>query len=232
MRLAGLEMFIRLKEVEHCMQRLLAHQTTPELLTLQQGLHTSLNSVQATYDLVREAGNWLEQIAHLLDPEGKPLRSGPQVRQELFALLDQIQNTRTLDPFLRASFDSIQNTTLNYAPGLFHCYDLPGLPRTNNDRESEFRDLYRRLLRTTGQRGLTRRIIQREGAWELLPRPETLQVTIEALSHIAHEDYHIEHQRMLQHRKRFRLHTRSARQSQAQLQRLIQDWTALPPDSS
>ena len=232
LRLAGLEMYARLKEVEQCMQRLMSHQTTPELLALQQGLHTSLNSVQATYDLVREAGDWLEQISDLLDPEGKPLRSGHQVRQELFALLDQIQSTRTLDPFLRSSFDSIQKTTLNYAPGLFHCYDLPGLPRTNNDRESEFRDLYRRLLRTTGQRGLTRRIIQREGAWELLPRPETLQITIQALSQIAREDYQIEHQRMLQHQKRFKLHTRSAQQSQAQLQRLVQDWTALPPDSS
>ncbi len=204
LRLAGLEMYARLKEVEQCMQRLMSHQTTPQLLALQQGLHTSLNSVQATYDLIREAGDWLEQISDLLDPEGKPLRSGHQVRQELFALLDQIQSTRTLDPFLRSSFDSIQKTTLNYAPGLFHCYDLPGLPRTNNDRESEFRDLYRRLLRTTGQRGLTRRIIQREGAWELLPRPKTLQITIQALSQIAHEDYQIEHHRMLQHRKRFK----------------------------
>ena len=232
LRLAGLEMYARLKEVEQCLQRLIAHQATSQLLALQQGLHTSLNSVQATYDLVREAGDWLEQISDLLDPGGKPVRSGHQVRQELFALLDQIQSTRTLDPFLRSSFDSIQKTTLNYAPGLFHCYDLPGLPRTNNDRESEFRDLYRRLLRTTGQRGLTRRIIQREGAWELLPRPVTLQTTIQALSQIAHEDYQIEHQRMLQHRKRFRLHTRSAKQSQAQLFRLEQDWIALPPDTS
>jgi len=188
--------------------------------------------VQATYDLVREAADWLEQISDLLDPEGKPVRSGHQVRRELFALLDQIQSTRTLDPFLRTSFDSIQKTTLNYAPGLFHCYDLPGLPRTNNERESEFRDLYRRLLRTTGQRGLTRRIIQREGAWELLPRPETLQITIQAFSQIAREDYQIEHQRMLQHRERFRFHTRSAKQSRAQLHRLEQDWIALPPDSS
>jgi hypothetical protein len=232
LRLAGVEMYTHLKDVEQCLQRLLAHQTTPQLLALQQGLHASLNSVQATYDLIREAGNWLEQIADLLDPEGKPLRSGHQVRQELFALLDQIQNTRTLDPFLRSSFDSIQKTTLNYAPGLFHCYDLAGLPRTNNDRETEFRDLYRRLLRTTGQKGLTRRIIQREGAWELLPRPETLRVTIQALSQIPHEDYQIEHQRMRHHRSRFRLHTRSTQQSHAQLQRLVQDWCALPPDSS
>jgi hypothetical protein len=162
LRLAGLEMFARLREVEQCIDRLIVHHATPQLLALQQGLHASLNSVQATYEMVRKAGNWLEQIANLLNPEGKPLRSGYQVRQDLFTLLDQIQRTRTLDPFLRSSFDSIQKTTLNYAPALFHCYDLPGLPRTNNDRESEFRDLYRRLLRTTGQRGLTRRIIQRE----------------------------------------------------------------------
>jgi hypothetical protein len=39
-------------------------------------------------------------------------------------------------------------------------------------------------------------------------------------------------QRMLQHRKRFRLHTRSAKQSQAQLHHLEQDWITLPPDRS
>jgi hypothetical protein len=29
-------------------------------------------------------------------------------------------------------FSTIQKTTISYAPGLFHCYDLPDLPRTNN----------------------------------------------------------------------------------------------------
>jgi glutaredoxin len=54
---------------------------------------------------------------------------------------------------------------------LFHCYDIEGLPRTNNDLESHFRDTQRRLLRTTGQKGQTRRALQRTGAWELLLRP-------------------------------------------------------------
>jgi hypothetical protein len=40
---------------------------------------------------------------------------------------------------------------------------------SNNDRESEFRDLNRRMLSTTGQKGLTRRRLPREGAWELIP---------------------------------------------------------------
>ena len=57
-----------------------------------------------------------------------------------------------------------QQTTLNYTLELFHCYDVSSLPRTNNDRESEFRDLNRRLLSTTGQKGLVKCIIQREDA--------------------------------------------------------------------
>ena len=144
-RLAGLEMAACLREVEHCLERLIAHHATPQLVTLQQGLHAALHSIQATCDLLAEAAEWLKRIADLLDPEGEPTRSGEQVRYALFALLDEIQSTRQSDPFLHQVFNHIQKTTLNYAPGLFHCYDVPGLPRTNNDRESEFRDLYRRL---------------------------------------------------------------------------------------
>ena len=64
----------------------------------------------------------------------------------------------------------LDKVSRSYWPGLFHCYDVPGLPRTNNELESRFRDTQRRLLRTTGQKGLTQRTLQRQGAWELLPR--------------------------------------------------------------
>ena len=99
---------------------------------------------------------------------------------------------------------------------------------TNNDRESEFRNLNRRLLRTTGQKGLTRRILQRTGAWELLPHPSTLAETAAALAHIATPDLRQEQQRVREHRGRFRLHTRSAKQAQAQLAQLVQRWVTLP----
>ena len=106
---------------------------------------------------------------------------------------------------------------------------MPGLPRTNNARESDFRDLNRRLLRTTGQKGLTRRIIQRSGAWELLHRPASLQDTVLALSHVAPQDFKEEQQRLRQHRQRFKLHTRSAKQSRLQLAKLEQRWATLSP---
>jgi hypothetical protein len=56
---------------------------------------------------VREAANWLEHIATLLDPEQILTRSGIQVRQDLFAYLVKIQSHRFRDPMLRSSFRSI-----------------------------------------------------------------------------------------------------------------------------
>lgn len=205
-RLAGIEMFVHLSEVKECLDRLIVYHATPQLLVLRHGLQTALQSAQASYAILRQAADWLEHIAYLLDPDHKPTRSGNQVRQELFAYLDEIRATRFSDPLLRSSFLILQKTTHSYAPGLFHCYDVPGLPRTNNDRESDFRDLGRRLLRTTGQKGLSLRIIQRQGAWELLPHPDTLHETIRIVSHISRDEFHMERSRIRQHRNRFRLH--------------------------
>ena len=228
-RLAGIEMFERLTEVKTCLDTLLRHRIDLRLLELRHGLHDALLSVQGDYTELRQAANWLEHIADLLDPEGKPDRSGDQVQRELLSYLDDIDQESQDSPRLRRLCNKIQQTTLNYTPGLFHCYDIPGLPRTNNDRESEFRDLNRRLLSTTGQKGLVKRIIQREGAWELIPRPDSLRDTVSALSHVDPDEFSQERQRIRQHRARFRLHTRSAKRSRAQLKQLEQRWQALPP---
>ena len=112
-------------------------------------------------------------------------------------------------------------------PGLCHCYEVPGLPRTNNELESHFRDTRRRLLRTTGQQGQTQRTLQRQGAWELLPHPPTEAKLREALRQTPLEDLTQERQRFAAHRQRFRLQSRSLRQTQAQCDQLRQQWSAL-----
>ncbi len=215
--------------METCLDTLIGHRTDARLVAVRQGLHHALLSVQSDYTDLRQAADWLQHIADLLDPEGKPHRSGAEVKQELFAYLDDIQQQSQHSPRLSGFHDKIRQTSLNYASGLFHCYDVPGLPRTNNDRESEFRDLNRRLLSTTGQKGLVKRIIHREGAWELIPRPNSLRDTVKALSQVGADEFSQERQRIRNHRSRFRLHTRSAKRSQAQLKQLEQRWKALPP---
>ena len=232
-RLAGVEMFERLSEVKACLDTLISHRTDARLVEVQQGLHSALLSVQSDYTELRQAADWLQHIADLLDPKGKADRSGAEVKQELFAYLDDIQRQSQHSPRLSRFHDKIRQTSLNYASGLFHCYDVPGLPCTNNDRESEFRDLNRRLLSTTGQKGLVKRILHREGAWELIPRPDSLRDTVNALSQVDANEFSQERQRIRNHRSRFRLHTRSTKRSQAQLKQLEHRWKALPPiDSS
>jgi len=226
-RLAGIEMFARLTEVKDCLERLTAQHPDPRLSQLHQGLQNALHTFQSDYAILHQAGHWLEEISALLDPQDKPVRTGTQVKQALSDYLDQIQGESQTNPKLQGFFHTLQKTTLSYVPGLFHCYDVPGLPRTNNDRESEFRDLNRRMLSTTGQKGLTRRLLQREGAWELIPRPDSLQEIQNALSQVDPVDFQIERQRVREHRRRFRLHIRSPKQSRAQLNQLEQRWAAI-----
>jgi hypothetical protein len=227
--LAGIEMFARLTEVKICLENLSAQHTQPELVQLQQGLDTALQLVQPTCQRLYQTADWLKQIADLLDPAGKPWRSADQVQEELLTYLVKIESLSNQQPDLQPFFQTILKTTLSYAPGLFHSYDTPGWPRTNNARESDFRDLNRRLLRTTGQKGLTRRILQRSGAWELLHRPATLQKTILSINQVAPQAFKEEQLRIRQHQARFRLHTRSAKQSNSQLSKLEQRWANLWP---
>jgi len=226
-RLAGLEMFGRLTEVKDCLDRLIAQHPDPCLEQLRQGLQKALQSVQADYSDLRQAADWLEGIADLLDPQGKATRLGSEVKHELSAYLEEMKIQCQGNLRLQSFYQVIAKTTHSYEPGLFHCYDVPGLPRTNNDRESEFRDLNRRLLSTTGQKGLVRRILQRIGAWELIPRPASLEKTVQALSQVDPGEFQKERLRIREHRDRFRLHIRSAKQSQVQLNRLEQRWVEI-----
>jgi hypothetical protein len=104
-----------------------------------------------------------------------------------------------------------------------------GWVTTGSTRKSHFRDTRRRLLSTTGQKGLTQRTLQRHGAWELLPRPPTEAKIREALRQTPVKDFAQERQRFAAHRQRFRMQSRSLRQTQAQFDHLRQRWLALQP---
>lgn len=231
-RLAGIEMFEKLSEMRDICQQLTSIHSDPELEKLQLGLQHALQTVQNEYSLLRQAADWLEKIADLLDPEGKQTRTADQVKQELLAYLSEIKTLSATSAQLQEIFQTIEKTTHSYLPGLFHTYDLPDLPRTNNQRESEFRELNRRLLLTTGQKGLARRILQRTGAWELIPRLHSFTLTVQAFSNVSQREFIKERLRIRQHRQRFRLHTRSSKLAHAQLSRLSIEWQLIHSDNS
>ena len=91
----------------------------------------------------------------------------------------------------------LDTVSRRYEPGLCHCDEVRGLPRTNNELAGHFRETRRRLLRTTGQQGQTQRTLQRQGAWELLPHPPTEAKFQEAFRQTPPEDLAQERQRLL-----------------------------------
>jgi hypothetical protein len=151
-----------------------------------------------------------------------------QVASQLRGYLDTVRFRPDLPPSVQQLGAHLDTVSRSYWPGLFHCYDVPGLPRTNNELESRFRDTSRRLLRTTGQKGLTQRTLQRQGAWELLPRPSTEADILDALPHTSPEELAQERQRFAAHRRRFAMQSRSRRQTQAQFAQLRRMWETLP----
>jgi hypothetical protein len=230
--LAGIETYERLSEVSDNLTEMIAHHPSPCLAQLHQGLNLSLTMFKSEYLDLRQVAVWLHYISDLLDPQDKPTRTGEQVQTAILSYLDDMRYQSQDNEVLTKLAKQIDKTTHNYLKGLFHSYDTPDLPRTNNDRESEFRGLNQQLLRTTGQKGGSRRIIQRSGAWELITRPDSLRKTTAAISSIELGEYQIERTRVRIHRARFRFHTRSYKRSRKQLQDLKQRWFQLPQDGA
>jgi hypothetical protein len=206
------------QEVVRSLDQLLRHRPEPRLRQLRDGLCQALHTLQPTYRELNIAADWLTHLAALLDPASSdplaPARTGAQVLADWEACLADIEQVRQTSARLR-----------NLGA------QIPGLPRTNNSRESEFRELKRRLVCTTGQHGAVKRLLLREGAWELIPTPASLAETIAAISQVDGPILREEERRVRSHRAGFRLHTRSAKQSQAQLKQLVRRLKALPAES-
>jgi hypothetical protein len=228
-RLAGMETYERLQNVAHLSLDLLATRYESRLAQLYQGLQAALAPFAQTYQEFRQGAAWLCDIAYILEPPATQAVRGEQVAGQLRGYLDMVLRRPDVTPTLYEFGRHLDKVSRSYWPGLFHCYDVPGLPRTNNELESRFRDTGRRLLRTTGQKGLTQRTLQRQGAWELLPHPPTEAQLLDAACQTPREELAQERQRLAAHRQRFRLQSRSLRQTQAQFDQLRQSWSTLQP---
>jgi hypothetical protein len=228
-RLAGMETYERLSNVAGLSLDLLAKHYEPRLAQLYQGLRAALSPFVETYQVLHQGAAWLRDIAYILEPVAMHPSSAEDVARQLRCYLNVVQRQQAVTPTLETFGRHLDTVSRSYWPGLFHCYEVPGLPRTNNELEGHFRDTRRRLLRTTGQQGQTQRTLQRQGAWELLPHPPTEAKLQEALSQTSPQDWAQERQRFAAHRQRFRLQSRSLRQTQAQFDQLRQQWSVLPP---
>ncbi len=85
---------------------------------------------------IRRGYRWVHRAARVLKNEaGLP---GTQVRRRLGGLLGAMSRHRPAEGGLADATGHFLKVTRSYWPGLFHCHDVPDLPRTNNDLEHLF----------------------------------------------------------------------------------------------
>ncbi len=108
---------------------------------------------------LQRAHTWLCEIARRLEPTPEPQTgeppTGAQVRQRVEASLAEgaaaIARGAVPD-WLHQAVTHVQTVLRRLGDGLYHCYDLPGLPRTNNAQEQFYRRVKASERRTTGHR--------------------------------------------------------------------------------
>jgi hypothetical protein len=109
-----------------------------------------LHDTASLWPAIRTAYRWVHSAAHLLDnPAGE---SGAKLRQRFRGLLGAMQHWRDRAGTLAPGIQHFLKVTRSYWPGLFHCYDIAGLPRTNNDLEHIFGTHRYHERRTTGRK--------------------------------------------------------------------------------
>jgi hypothetical protein len=100
---------------------------------------------------LQQASQLVRRAAQILaNPEQQ---TGAQVRTRYLAFVERLQEPQTdLEPLGEAIAHFCQ-LTKNFAPGLFQCYDVEGLPCTNNALEECFGVARLHERRATGRRG-------------------------------------------------------------------------------
>jgi hypothetical protein len=110
-------------------------------------------AIEQTSTLVHQAAHILANHEHL---------TGQQVRARLLGWLHGLQvHKAQFGPQVTSAIDHVVKTTHSFAPGLFHCYEVPGLPATNNDLEQCFGSLRYHERRTTGRKATVPAVVIR-----------------------------------------------------------------------
>src|SRR5205085_9819530 len=112
-----------------------------QLKRLRELIRRGLEKTAALFPEVRQGFGWVRRVARLLDnPEGL---SGEPIKKRLRVLLGRMgaeagRAQQRAQQGLAEGLRHFVKVSHSYEPGLFHCYDVAGLPRTNNDLEHLF----------------------------------------------------------------------------------------------
>lgn len=120
------------------------------MIKLKQIISFGLEQTAPLFAPVAVAYNWIHQAADILDNETG--HSAIKVKRSYQNLLAQMSRWKHKAGTLEPGITQFLKITQSYWSGLFHCYEIEGLPRTNNDLEHAFGVLRHHQRRCTGRK--------------------------------------------------------------------------------
>jgi hypothetical protein len=108
-----------------------------------------LEQTAALWPDIERAYKWIHQAAHILNNHED--EDAASVQRRFNGLVGAMARHRDRAGSLSEAIDHFGKVTRSYRAGLFHCYAVPDLPRTNNDLEHEFGSQRYHERRATGR---------------------------------------------------------------------------------
>lgn len=152
---------------QHLSQRGLQSGSDPYLNQLYHDVQNALRATASQAEGIRQARTFLTQVEHYLAGVPRP-GLGPDSQETGFSISDSQTVQRELEkmvsdlvqrpntcPLTRRLVRKWRSMSKTWLPDILHCYDIPGLPRSNLDLESAFGALRRGQRRTSGRQDTT-----------------------------------------------------------------------------
>jgi len=150
----------------------------------------------AQVERYRRQRKWLIDLEHLLDPERDPPKTSASVTQAVDHYLVDLMAGSIHDAEDRRVAEHIHKIFRSFWWGLFICYNVEGLPRTNNELERFIRQIRMGYRRVSGRKNVHDFII-RYGAYAALIDPsESLDELLARMDKVDQEEFLKERKRL------------------------------------
>lgn len=147
----GLKLKKRLQDISDSIARIEQKRMLPDGLSrLQRLVQAGLTATKNLWSAIEQAYAWMYQAVHLL--VNTEQRDVDTLKREYQQLLSTMTHQQDQLGALAPAIAHFQKVTASYWDGLFACYQVSDLPRTNNDLERFFGTARHVERRVTGRK--------------------------------------------------------------------------------
>ena len=130
-----------------------------QLEPLRDLIEQGLEQTAALWPDIERAYRWIHQAAHILNNHDD--EDATTVQRRFNGLVGAMARHRDRAGSLSEAIAHFGTVTRSYRLGLFHCYGVPDLPRTNNDLAHEFGSQRYHERRATGRKTASPAVVLR-----------------------------------------------------------------------